>query len=373
MTKFLNISTDTTLGGNSPSDETVSSQKAIKSYVDSQTGTAPAFANITGQPTDNANLAAALDKKENIPYISLYNGSSGNPRPIKFLTVDYTNTNSENGVFIKITMQSSHGNGVSYAFLQDAFFNINYTGTISCEVFKYFGATTSYDGSRQYGDIFWVHDSENKIVDFYTLMGQFSALYSTPYRRLNTSTGGEITQLTTTSTYSEGTQVWASCGDYYTTADPVLTNLTTNATSLTIKGTPISPSCGNSINIGYGSSVGDNGEVCIGVGASTRQIASTAIGFYASATKTNAIQIGTGTNSTANTFYVGFRNEDNYLLLDGATGLIPNARLNTLVGADGINAGTAGIVPAPSATDNTKYLRGDGTWGAIMVIEDYTA
>lgn len=34
MTKFLNISTDTTLGGNSPSNETVSSQKAVKSYVD---------------------------------------------------------------------------------------------------------------------------------------------------------------------------------------------------------------------------------------------------------------------------------------------------------------------------------------------------
>lgn len=34
MTKFLNISTDTTLGGASPSDETVSSQKAIKAYVD---------------------------------------------------------------------------------------------------------------------------------------------------------------------------------------------------------------------------------------------------------------------------------------------------------------------------------------------------
>lgn len=34
MTKFLNISTDTTLGGNSPSDEIVSSQKAIKNYAD---------------------------------------------------------------------------------------------------------------------------------------------------------------------------------------------------------------------------------------------------------------------------------------------------------------------------------------------------
>lgn len=36
--KFLNISTDTTLGGNSPSDETVASQKAIKTYVDNHSG-----------------------------------------------------------------------------------------------------------------------------------------------------------------------------------------------------------------------------------------------------------------------------------------------------------------------------------------------
>lgn len=38
MTKFLNISTDTTLGGNSPSDSIVSSQKALKTYIDSQSG-----------------------------------------------------------------------------------------------------------------------------------------------------------------------------------------------------------------------------------------------------------------------------------------------------------------------------------------------
>ena len=61
MTKFLNISVDTTLGGASPSDSTVSSQKAVKAYVDSQTGTAPAFVNITGSPYDNTNLANALN------------------------------------------------------------------------------------------------------------------------------------------------------------------------------------------------------------------------------------------------------------------------------------------------------------------------
>lgn len=38
MTKFLNISTDTTLGGGSPADDVVVSQKAIKTYVDNNSG-----------------------------------------------------------------------------------------------------------------------------------------------------------------------------------------------------------------------------------------------------------------------------------------------------------------------------------------------
>ncbi len=36
---------------------------------------------------------------------------------------------------------------------------------------------------------------------------------------------------------------------------------------------------------------------------------------------------------------------------------------NAFGGANGSVAGTAGLVPAPAATDNTKFLRGDGTWG----------
>ena len=38
MTKFLNISTDNTLGGSSASDDVVSSQKAVKDYVDNHSG-----------------------------------------------------------------------------------------------------------------------------------------------------------------------------------------------------------------------------------------------------------------------------------------------------------------------------------------------
>lgn len=33
-----------------------------------------------------------------------------------------------------------------------------------------------------------------------------------------------------------------------------------------------------------------------------------------------------------------------------------------MTGADGENPGTSGFVPAPAATDNEKFLRGDGTW-----------
>jgi len=35
---------------------------------------------------------------------------------------------------------------------------------------------------------------------------------------------------------------------------------------------------------------------------------------------------------------------------------------STFTGADGTNAGTSGLVPAPAATDNIKFLKGDGSW-----------
>lgn len=64
--KFMNLDTDNTLGGASASDDKVASQKAVKDYVDSHAGGTPSFATITGQPTDNANLATALNAKEDV-------------------------------------------------------------------------------------------------------------------------------------------------------------------------------------------------------------------------------------------------------------------------------------------------------------------
>lgn len=57
MTKFLNISTDNTLGGNSPSDEIVSSQKAIKTYIDTN---ADNVVWVTYNSTPFADIRAAM-------------------------------------------------------------------------------------------------------------------------------------------------------------------------------------------------------------------------------------------------------------------------------------------------------------------------
>ena len=38
---------------------------------------------------------------------------------------------------------------------------------------------------------------------------------------------------------------------------------------------------------------------------------------------------------------------------------------NVFTGADGTDAGSMGLVPAPLATDNNKFLKGDGTWAII--------
>lgn len=163
------------------------------------------------KPISNA-TQTALNKKADDFSIEIYNGTGGNPKPVKFATFNYSSCNSENGISAKISMVSGHGNGTSYVFLQDAIINVNHSGGVTVDNFKYYGAETgTYDGAnRQYGDIFWVIDTTNKIVDFYCLMGQYARVYQTPWKRLTYSSGGTVTQHTSCTVYSEGTKVWAN-------------------------------------------------------------------------------------------------------------------------------------------------------------------
>ena len=159
--------------------------------------------------------------------IGLYNGNAGNPNPIRFLDVNYTNANSENGVLIKVTMRCGHGNGVSYNFLQDVFISVSYTGTVSVDIYRYYAQSITYDNTTHYyGDIFYTIDTTNKIVTFYTLMGQYSTVYSSSFRRMNSSSGGAITQYTSATKYSSGTKTY---GHVYMIGGGIVTTTATLA------------------------------------------------------------------------------------------------------------------------------------------------
>jgi hypothetical protein len=158
------------------------------------------------------NIQTQLNGKLSDYTIEIYNGTSGNPKPVRFLTINYTTCDSENGVAIKVGMVSGHGNGTSYAFLQDAIIKVSYLGGVEVDNFKYYGASTgTYDGAnRQYGDIFWVIDGTNKIVDFYVLMGQYARVNSTVYKKLTYSSGGTVSQYKSGTVYSSGDKAWAN-------------------------------------------------------------------------------------------------------------------------------------------------------------------
>lgn len=117
----------------------------------------------------------------------------------------------------------------------------------------------------------------------------------------------------------------------------------------------------------YGSG---QGSIAIGSGAPTQGAEATAtgsiaIGTNAKATAADAIQLGTGSNATAGTFNVALGTDKNYQLLTN-DGKVPNDRLNVMTGTDGTTAGTAGLVPAPAATDTGKFLKADGTWAEVQ-------
>lgn len=159
--------------------------------------------------------------------------NGGNPRQVKFITVDY----NSKATYFKMGAMCCHDNGVSYQFLEDIIIGVTTTGTITCNIYKYCQqscGTASYnlvDGlERYYGDVFYVHDETNKIVDFYILMGQYTLGQFTPPTRIGNTSLSYVTPLTGTPTYhTSGTRIWANGigATYVTTNDiPTITKST---------------------------------------------------------------------------------------------------------------------------------------------------
>ena len=148
--------------------------------------------------------------------------------------------------------------------------------------------------------------------------------------------------------YSNGTGINISSSDVISVIDynKLMKNTATGSYAITLLGT--SASDNYAINIGDGSQATTAGTA-LGYNAKAGYYG-TAFGYNATSysssfgialgrgaiaqTNDYAYQIGYGTNSTAKTLAIGFGNDTNnqpleYTLLDGTTGLIPDARLSS--------------------------------------------
>lgn len=196
-----------------------------------------ALSTTSTNPVQNKLITNALNGKLDGFTMNFYGQWSGGPHAVKFCQVDYSTANSENGIFIKMTMVNSHGNGEAGRFLQDVILNVKYTGDVAATLYRYFStqivsSSSPYHLVHDYGDVFWTIDTTNKIVKFYVLMHQFSRTFMSPYFRLNVSTGGVITQSSggNMEEYSSGTQNWAVAYDY-SDIRPVDTALSSTSTN----------------------------------------------------------------------------------------------------------------------------------------------
>lgn len=113
-----------------------------------------------------------------------------------------------------------------------------------------------------------------------------------------------------------------------------------------------------SVAIGGGSVTERESSVALGVGAGTEREYSTAIGrgamCFGGSNASSIIQLGYGTNSINKSLSVGFYDNStptNYQLLDGTTGLIPDARISS-------NIARASAIPI--VNDSTITIQQDG-------------
>lgn len=206
-----------------------------------------------------------------------------------------------------------------------------------------------------------------------------TALGYTPYNSSNpngyTSNVGTVTKVNNTSPDSSGNvsitiPTVPTNVSSFTNDSKYISNTATGTGALTINGTASNGSY--AVNIGTETASTANYGTAIGYKSKATASSSTAIGRVATAggaysiaigygaTISNAggksIQLGYGTNSTPTSLNIGFQDVGNYQLLDGTTGLIPDARLSSNI------ARTSQIPTIPTNisafTNDSGYITG---------------
>ena len=147
--------------------------------------------------------------------INISHQTAGNPRMVKFVSVNY----ASKATCFKMGAMTCHDNGSSYQFLTDMLISVTTGGVVTANIYKF--AQSSIGNvdvfARYTGDVFYVNDTTNKIVDFYILCGQWSASQFTPVTKVGSTTIAYVTQYSGNANYySSGDKTWVNgCGTTY--------------------------------------------------------------------------------------------------------------------------------------------------------------
>ena len=147
--------------------------------------------------------------------LTISHQSAGNPRMVKFASVNYASV----ATCFKMAAMTCHDNGVSYQFLTDMLIAVTTAGEVTANIYKFAQSSVgNVDGVARYtGDVFYVNNTTNKIVDFYILCGQYSSSQFTPVTKVGSTNIAYVTQYSGNATYySSGTKEWVNgCGTTY--------------------------------------------------------------------------------------------------------------------------------------------------------------
>lgn len=170
--------------------------------------------------------------------LTINHGTAGNPRMVKFASVNYSSA----ATCFKMGAMTCHDNGVSYQFLTDMLIAVTTAGEVTANIYKFAQSSIgNVDGVTRYtGDVFYVNDTTNKIVDFYILCGQYSSSQFTPATKVGSTTIANVTQYSGNATYySSGTKTWVNgCGGTYARTTELGTQATFSLSGTTLTITP---------------------------------------------------------------------------------------------------------------------------------------
>jgi len=154
-----------------------------------------------------------------MPWFSLNisHATSGVPREVKFVTINYWNMTQYWAAYFRLSAASCHPDWWWYNYMVDIYIWCTYQWVVKCDIIKYIQSSIDkYNPDyewwwKYFGDVFYVVDTDAKKVYFYILWWQYTSSDFTPAVKIWSTSLENVQQHSWTWTYYDTwTKVWAN-------------------------------------------------------------------------------------------------------------------------------------------------------------------